>query len=75
MQESIVAATGNTSRGTKLRTDLLILNSTTVPAVIVETVFISNPGDAVKISQEAYQNKVANAIASAIIEAFTYSLR
>lgn len=75
LQESIVAATGNTSRGTKLRTDLLILNSTTVPAVIVETVFISNPGDAVKISQEAYQNKVANAIASAIIEAFTYSLR
>ncbi len=75
LQESIVAATGNTSRGTKLRTDLLILNSTTVPAVIVETVFISNPGDAVKISQEAYQNKVANAIASAITEAFTYSLR
>ena len=75
LQESIVAATGNTSRGTKLRTDLLILNSTTVPAVIVETVFISNPGDAVKISQEVYQNKVANAIASAIIEAFTYSLR
>ncbi len=54
LQESIVAATGNTSRGTKLRTD---------------------PGDAVKISQEAYQNKVANAIASAITEAFTYSLR
>lgn len=75
LQESIVAATGNTSRGTKLRTDLLILNTTTVPAVIVETVFISNPGDAVKISQEDYQDKVANAIASAIIEAFTYSLR
>ena len=75
IQNSIVSATGNTNRGTKLRTDLLILNTTTVPAVIVETVFISNPGDALKISQEDYQNKVAKAIADAIEEAFTYPLR
>lgn len=75
IQSSIVQATGNNNRGTKLRTDLLILNGTTVPAVIVETVFISNPGDALKISQEAYQNTVAKAIADAIEEAFTYGLR
>ena len=31
IQNSIVSATGNTNRGTKLRTDLLILNTTTVP--------------------------------------------
>ena len=54
---------------------MLILNTTTVPAVIVDTVFISNPGDALKISQEDYQNKVAKAIADAIEEAFTYPLR
>ncbi len=75
IQNSIVSATGNTNRGTKLRTDLLILNTTTVPAVIVETVFISNPGDALKISQTDYQNKIAKAIADAIKEAFTYPLR
>lgn len=72
---NVIGATGNNNRGTKLRTDLLILNTTTVPAVIVETIFISNPGDALKISQENYQNKIAKAIADGIKEAFTYPLR
>ncbi|MBQ7759016.1 N-acetylmuramoyl-L-alanine amidase family protein [Anaerotignum sp.] len=75
IQESIIEATGNNNRGIKHRTDLLILNGTTVPAVIVETVFISNPGDALKISQGAYQDTVAEAIADAIEEAFRYDLR
>lgn len=75
LQSSIVQATGNNNRGTKRRTDLLILNGTTVPAVIVETVFISNPGDALKITQSAYQNTVAEAIADGIEEAMTYGLR
>lgn len=75
IQSSIVQATGNNNRGTKHRTDLLILNGTTVPTVIVETVFISNPGDALKITQTAYQNTIAKAIADAIEEAFEYGLR
>lgn len=76
IQNKMIAATNNTNRGTKHRTDLLILNSTTVPAVIVETVFISNPGDALKIKQENYQNLVAKAIADAIKEVFqNYRLR
>lgn len=69
IQSSIIEATGNTNRGTKLRTDLLILNSTKVPTVIVETVFISNLGDALKISQTAYQDTIAEAIADAIKDA------
>lgn len=75
IQNSIISATGNNNRGTKHRTDLLILNTTTVPAVIVETIFISNPGDALKITQTEYQNTIAQAIADAIEEAFTYPLR
>ena len=75
IQSSIVQETGNNNRGTKHRTDLLILNGTTVPTVIVETVFISNPGDALKITQTAYQNTIAKAIADAIEEAFEYGLR
>lgn len=65
----IISATGNNSRGIKLRDDLLILNGTTVPTVIVETVFLSNAGDALKISDPAYQDKVARAIAEGIMEA------
>lgn len=69
IQSNIISATGNTNRGTKLRTDLLILNGTTVPAVIVEAVFLTNAGDALKMSQASYQDTMANAIATGIIQA------
>lgn len=75
LQGKVVSATGNTNRGAKLRTDLLILNSTTVPAVIVEVIFITNTGDALKISNPAYQDQVAQAIADGIQEAVKYPLR
>ena len=76
IQNNIIDATGNNNRGTVHRTDLLILNGTTVPAVIVEVAFLSNVGDALKLSQESYQDIVAEAIADAIEEAFDeYDLR
>lgn len=65
----IISATGNNNRGIKLRDDLLILNGTKVPTVIVEAVFLSNAGDALKISDASYQDKVARAIAEGIEEA------
>ena len=76
IQNSIIDATGNNNRGIVHRSDLLILNATTVPSVIVEVVFLSNVGDALKISQEDYQDLVADAIVDAIEEAFDdYELR
>lgn len=75
LQANMISATGNTNRGVKLRTDLLILNRTTVPAVIVEVIFITNTGDALKISNPAYQDQVAQAIADGIQEAVKYPLR
>jgi len=76
IQNSIIDATGNYNRGIIHRDDLLILNATTVPSVIVEVVFLSNVGDALKISQEDYQDIMAEAIADAIEEAFDdYDLR
>ncbi len=75
LQGKVVSATGNTNRGARLRTDVLILNRTTVPAVIVEVIFITNTGDALKISNPAYQDQVAQAIADGIQEAAKYPLR
>lgn len=69
LQASMISSTGNTNRGVKLRTDLLILNRTTVPSAIVEVVFITNTGDALKISNPVYQDQVAQAIADGIQEA------
>lgn len=75
LQGKVVSATGNTNRGAKLWTDVLILNRTTVPAVIVEVIFITNTGDALKISNPSYQDQVAQAIADGIQEAVKYPLR
>ncbi len=68
MQSSLVQAMNTTNRGVKQRTDLLILNSTTVPTILVEICFLSNPGDAIKISSAENQEIAAEAIGDAIIE-------
>lgn len=68
MQSSVLQALNTTNRGVKQRTDLLILNATTVPTILVEGCFLSNPGDALKISSEENQDIVAEAMADAIVE-------
>ena len=68
----MIAALQTNNRGLKYDTqhqkNLIVLNSTTVPAVIVETVFLSNPGDALKISNETNQDKAAQAIYDTVID-------
>ena len=70
--KNVVNALGTNNRGVKYDTEeqknLIVLNRTTVPAVIIETLFLSNPGDAKKISDQQYQQKVAEAIYDSIIE-------
>ncbi|MBR6543111.1 MAG: N-acetylmuramoyl-L-alanine amidase, partial [Anaerotignum sp.] len=76
IQNNLIEATGNNNRGIVHRQDLLILNGTTVPAVIVEVAFLSNAGDALKLSQEDFLDDAAEAIAEAIEDAFDiYDLR
>ena len=70
--QKMVTALQTNNRGLKYDTqhqkNLIVLNSTTMPAVIVETLFLSNPGDALKISNEANQDKAAQAIYDAVID-------
>ncbi len=76
LQSNIIQATGNTNRGIKLWEDVLILNRTTVPTALIEVVFVTNAGDALKISTEAYQQQMAAAIANGIETAMrTHTLR
>ena len=60
------------NRGLKYDTqhqkNLILLNSTVIPSVIVETLFLSNPGDALKIANPANHDKMAQAIYDAILE-------
>ena len=66
LQNGLLDALGTTDRGIKHRTDLLVLNSTTVPAVIIETGFLSNLGDAQKVSNSEYQQKIAQSIYNSV---------
>ncbi len=70
--KNVVNALGTNNRGLKYDTaeqkNLIVLNRTVVPAVIVETLFLSNPGDALKISNELYQEQAAQAIYDSVIE-------
>lgn len=71
LQRTVNALSTN-NRGLKYDTqhqkNLILLNSTIVPSVIVETLFLSNPGDALKISNTANHDKMAQAIYDSIIE-------
>ncbi len=49
VQSAIVKSLGTTDRGVKVRTDLGILRSTTMTAILVELAFGSNPDDQYKL--------------------------
>ncbi|MGE4215337.1 MAG: N-acetylmuramoyl-L-alanine amidase [Anaerotignaceae bacterium] len=68
IQNYLVQAMGTTDRGIKNRSDLIVLNQTTVPAVLIETAFLSNQADADKLSQDSYKDDAAQAIYSAIVD-------
>ncbi len=55
-------------RGVKAK-DLAVLRETTMPAVLIELGFVSNPGDRAKLTDSAWQDDAAKVIADGIAEA------
>lgn len=43
-----------------------VLKSPDIPSILVETAFISNPGEEARLNDEAYQTKLANAVLGGI---------
>ena len=62
----IVDSMGTLSRGVKARPNLVVLNSTHMPAVLVEMGFISNGGDCQMLINQ--QDELARAIARGITD-------
>ena len=52
------------------RAGFVVLKSPDIPSVLVETGFISNPGEAAKLRTSSYQKKMAQAIAKGIRQYF-----
>ena len=67
IQTQIVNSLGTVDRGIKERPDLCVLRETTMPAVLVETAFISNQEDAYKLMYRI--EEFANAISRGITDA------
>ena len=71
IQKNLVKAMGTESRGIKSRPDLIVLNSTKIPAVLVEVCFISNEEDAAKIATDEGKKTAARAIYDSIVNLYS----
>jgi N-acetylmuramoyl-L-alanine amidase len=62
IQQELKRALGNTTREAISAGEYFVLEQTTMPAVIVEAGFISNPGEAKRLADETYQTQIAQAV-------------
>ena len=65
IQEELAIVTGSEGRGVK-QAPFRVLVGAAMPAVLVEVAFISNPEEEKQLSADAYQSKVASALARGI---------
>ncbi len=65
VQRELVAATGAADRGVK-HARFVVLIGTKVPAILIETGFLTNPTEAQKLTSDTYQQKVAAAIVQGV---------
>jgi N-acetylmuramoyl-L-alanine amidase len=66
MQRAVVSATGAADRGLVQRADLTGFNWANVPAVLVETGFLSNPAERRRLQSGAYQQRVARGLLAGV---------
>jgi N-acetylmuramoyl-L-alanine amidase len=67
IQEELKLNLGNTNRMVKTANTIFLLKSIEVPTALVEVGFLSNPGEAALLANEAYQKKAAAAIYRGIL--------
>lgn len=67
LQSNITRNAETTDRGVKTA-NFLVLRKTTMPAVLIETGFVTGSVDAPKLASSAFQNKVARAIAVGVFQ-------
>ncbi len=68
VQKAAVKATGATERELRNNGQLIVLNSTLCPAILIECGFVSNKSEAEKLKSDDYQQKLAEGISDGIAE-------
>jgi N-acetylmuramoyl-L-alanine amidase len=66
VEKAVLAATGAANRGIVRRSDLTGFNWANVPAVLIETGFLSNPNDSRLLHTPSYQQRVARGLANGV---------
>ena len=74
-QRRLTASLRNADRGIVERPNLVVLRRTDMPAVLVETAFLTNAGDLLNLSRSAYRKNIANAVADSVNEALALTGR
>jgi N-acetylmuramoyl-L-alanine amidase len=69
IQENLVAETGETNLGV-LRRRLRLTRNPEIRSVLCECAYLTNPGEAQKATNDAYQSKIATGIARGILEQY-----
>lgn len=75
VQKNIIKYCGTVDRGIKPRSDLYVLKTTNMPAILIETGFISNASEAHLINSPSFINKWAQGVYEALIEGLKYTKR
>ncbi len=65
IQQALIARLGTKDDGI-VKSRLYVTSHTTMPAVLVETAFLSNPGDFAKLTDPAWREEVARGIAAGV---------
>ncbi len=68
IHNSMVASSGAKDRGVNARADLAGFNYATMPAVLVEVGFLSNPNDDKRLAEPGYQDQLADGIARGVLD-------
>jgi len=69
VQEEMLRTIDTADRKIVARPNLVVLNSTEMPAILVECGFLSNDSDRNKLAAEEYRDKIAQALYTAVIRA------
>lgn len=68
VQSAVVGATGAANRGLSGRSDMTGFNWSAVPAIIVESGFMTNPAEDQALASVEYQDRLADGITAGILE-------
>ena len=68
VQTEMIKATGRANRGVKTTTGFYVIKNVDATAILVETLFLSNPEEEKLLGTIAYQDKLAKAISTGILK-------